>query len=199
MFYDNYESLEVHFSRSHFQCPYDSCREKCYVAFQTENELQAHLNIVHTKKFEQKNFNANALLGFSSAAGDDDGAGSSRPERKKPGKLEKFTKLMDTEGVDFSYYFSKKYLNKFGGANIDGSGRGRGGATAARGDDRGGRGRGARGGRGRGRGGRGGLDEGEESKEVLADARRGPPKNLANGDKEGGYIDGASPNEKKLA
>lgn len=83
------------------------------MAFQTENELQAHLNIVHTKKVEQKNFNANALLGFSSAA-DDGGASSSRPERMRPGKLEKFTKLLDTEGVDFSYYFSKKYLNKFG-------------------------------------------------------------------------------------
>lgn len=64
MFYDDYEKLEVHFSRSHFICPYDSCRQKCYVAFQTESELQAHLDIAHTRNAVQGNVNANALLGF---------------------------------------------------------------------------------------------------------------------------------------
>ena len=39
MYYDNYESLEIHFNRSHFSCPYEECRNKCYVAFQTESEL----------------------------------------------------------------------------------------------------------------------------------------------------------------
>jgi len=39
MFYDHYESLETHFSRSHFICPFPECRQKCYVAFQTESEL----------------------------------------------------------------------------------------------------------------------------------------------------------------
>mmetsp|Transcript_17986 Transcript_17986/g.21135 ORF Transcript_17986/g.21135 Transcript_17986/m.21135 type:complete len:94 (-) Transcript_17986:215-496(-) len=33
MYYDSYERLEIHFSRSHFMCPYDSCKQKCYVAF----------------------------------------------------------------------------------------------------------------------------------------------------------------------
>ena len=33
MFYDDYESLETHFSRSHFICPFPECRQKCYVAF----------------------------------------------------------------------------------------------------------------------------------------------------------------------
>ena len=67
MWYDNYEKLEIHFSRSHFMCPYDSCRSKCYVAFQTESELQAHLNIAHTQRaVDQSKVNANALLGFQS-------------------------------------------------------------------------------------------------------------------------------------
>ena len=67
MFYNHYESLEVHFSRSHYICPYDICKSKCYVAFQTENELQAHLNIAHTRKVDQAKVNANALLGFTRA------------------------------------------------------------------------------------------------------------------------------------
>ena len=65
MYYDNYESLEVHFSRSHFLCPYEQCKQKCYVAFATENELQAHLNIVHSRNTrDEGKVNANALLGF---------------------------------------------------------------------------------------------------------------------------------------
>ena len=71
MFYNNYESLEVHFSRSHFICPFEQCRQKCYVAFQTENELQAHLSIVHTKREQNTTVNANALLGFTTGFDDD--------------------------------------------------------------------------------------------------------------------------------
>lgn len=47
MYYDNYQTLEVHFAKTHFLCPYDSCKSKCYVAFATENEMKAHMNIVH--------------------------------------------------------------------------------------------------------------------------------------------------------
>lgn len=76
MFYDNYERLEVHFSRSHFLCPYDMCKMKCYVAFETENELQAHITILHsTNNFMEAKVNANSLLGFH-GHNDDAAAGS---------------------------------------------------------------------------------------------------------------------------
>ena len=75
MYYNDYESLERHFQRSHFICPYDSCKQKCYVAFQTENELQAHLNIAHSRKNEHTKVNASALLGFLS---NEDGEGGDR-------------------------------------------------------------------------------------------------------------------------
>jgi len=32
-YYKDYASLELHFSKSHFICPYDACKSKCYVAF----------------------------------------------------------------------------------------------------------------------------------------------------------------------
>jgi len=28
-------------------CPYEQCKNKCYVAFRTEDELAAHVNIEH--------------------------------------------------------------------------------------------------------------------------------------------------------
>ena len=33
MFYEGYESLEKHFAKTHYACPYDQCKQKCYVAF----------------------------------------------------------------------------------------------------------------------------------------------------------------------
>ena len=47
VYYKEYESLEKHFAQTHFLCPYEQCKLKCYVAFQTENEMKAHINIVH--------------------------------------------------------------------------------------------------------------------------------------------------------
>jgi len=32
-YYNDYLSLETHFNKSHFLCPYDECKGKCYVAF----------------------------------------------------------------------------------------------------------------------------------------------------------------------
>ena len=72
VYYKDYESLERHFAMTHFLCPYETCKQKCYVAFQTENEMQAHMNIVHKSK-ESTKVNANALLGFGSSTHDDEG------------------------------------------------------------------------------------------------------------------------------
>ena len=123
---------------------------KCYVAFQTENEMKAHMNIVHRGKQTEK-VNANALLGFSTGGGgehqDEEEEGFGGKERYKS----KVIKIQDKEGIDFSYYFSTKYTMKHSGQ------RGRGDRGRGRGDrggrGRGDRGRGDRGGRGRGRGG----------------------------------------------
>ena len=71
VYYRDYESLEKHFAASHFLCPYQECKSKCYVAFATENEMKAHMNIAHTKRKTDK-IDANALLGFNAVAEDED-------------------------------------------------------------------------------------------------------------------------------
>lgn len=86
--------MENHFAWSHFLCPYESCKAKCYVAFRTEDELQAHVDIEHRSK--DKVIKANALLGFEY-------------DQKKPKYKETKVEIKDSEGVDFSFYFSEKY------------------------------------------------------------------------------------------
>lgn len=83
MYYNDYISLELHFSKSHFICPYDDCKSKCYVAFQTENEQKAHLEIMHSRgRNTSKTVNATALLGFKTNDENDE-------DRKKNIKKEK--------------------------------------------------------------------------------------------------------------
>jgi Pyruvate/2-oxoacid:ferredoxin oxidoreductase gamma subunit len=83
MYYNDYPSLELHFSKSHFICPYDECKSKCYVAFQTENEVKAHLEIMHSRgRNTAKTVNATALLGFKTRDDNDE-------DRKKNIKKEK--------------------------------------------------------------------------------------------------------------
>lgn len=73
MYYSDYPSLERHFSKSHYICPYDECKSKCYVAFQTENEVKAHLEIMHNRSRTQTStVNATALLGFKGADDDEE-------------------------------------------------------------------------------------------------------------------------------
>lgn len=106
--YKDYPSLDIHFNKSHFLCPYDECKDRCYVAFQTENELKAHNELCHMRtKATTGSKNVNAWLNFK--ADDDD----ERPERGGQ-KRDKFQKpqrnvLKDKEGVDFGYYFTQKY------------------------------------------------------------------------------------------
>ena len=45
--YKEYESLESHFAMTHFICPYEICKAKGFVAFRTEDELRAHLELEH--------------------------------------------------------------------------------------------------------------------------------------------------------
>jgi len=98
-FYKDYNSLEVHFSKSHYLCPYEQCKSKCYVAFRTESEMMVHLDLVHKKKDSTK-VNANSLLSF----GFDD-----ENFDKKKKKQDDAPKIQDDEGVDFGFYFSLKY------------------------------------------------------------------------------------------
>lgn len=73
MYYSDYPSLERHFSKSHYICPYDECKSKCYVAFETENEVKAHLEIKHQRgRTQTSNVNATALLGFKGAEDEED-------------------------------------------------------------------------------------------------------------------------------
>jgi hypothetical protein len=103
MYYSDYPSLERHFSKSHYICPYDECKSKCYVAFETENEVKAHLEIMHIRgRTQTTNVNATALLGFRGADDEED-----KFTRKKVVKEKK--ELQDKEGVDFKYYFTNKY------------------------------------------------------------------------------------------
>lgn len=50
VYYMSYPNLENHFAYSHYLCPYESCKSKCYIAFKTESEMQAHINIEHRAK-----------------------------------------------------------------------------------------------------------------------------------------------------
>jgi len=121
IYYNEYTNLEAHFSLSHFICPYEICKAKCYVAFKTEDELRAHLEIDHRQGGKDK-VKANALLGFQ--VGDDDeeevgnsdsrggrGRGGNRGRGGRGGKGSRFdaNPIKDTEGVDFGFYFGPKY------------------------------------------------------------------------------------------
>jgi hypothetical protein len=95
MFYTDYASLEVHFRKSHFICPYVQCKAKCYVAFRSEDELQAHLDIAHRKSGGESGVAAPSLMGFKTAdkGHDDDeydedsrGKGKRGPVKKAPPK-----------------------------------------------------------------------------------------------------------------
>lgn len=123
--YKDYNSLEVHFAKSHYLCPYEQCKSKCYVAFRTESEVQVHLDLVHKNKDLSK-VNANSLLSF----GYDEDKYDAQKKREKAEK----PKINDDEGVDFGFYFSRKYQMAHNNTARGGKDRGRG---------RGGRGRGA--------------------------------------------------------
>lgn len=108
MYYKEYGTLETHFALSHFICPYEICKAKCFVAFRTEEELKAHLELEHRKN-DKKEVKANALLGFITDDVDENDKGGRG--RGKDGKFQRVEAnvIKDTEGVDFSYYFSNKY------------------------------------------------------------------------------------------
>jgi hypothetical protein len=63
VYYNNYLNLENHFASSHFLCPYPQCKDKCYIAFRTEDELQAHADMQHSVAKHVKT-TANSLLAF---------------------------------------------------------------------------------------------------------------------------------------
>ena len=116
IYYKDYASLESHFALSHYICPYEICKAKCFVAFRTEDELRAHLEMEH-KQGGQKEVKANALLGFitddpeEAAEGGGRGRGRGRGRGGKDGKGGRVEAnvIKDTEGIDFGYYFSNKY------------------------------------------------------------------------------------------
>ena len=151
IYYDSYDNLDIHFTRTHVVCPYDSCKAKCYVAFKTEDELKTHLDIQHNQGSTAKGkIKANALLGFERKRDDSDDEEDHRKKGKKqPGKDNNFA-IKDQEGVDFNFYFSQKYAmihekKKRFNQDEDFGQRGRGGRGRGRGE-RGGRGRSGRGG-----------------------------------------------------
>ena len=58
--------------------------------------MQTHINIEHRAR--DKHVNANVLLAFD----------YDKDEKRKNKKFQK-TEIRDSEGVDFSFYFSEKY------------------------------------------------------------------------------------------
>jgi len=160
MFYKDYASLEIHFGASHFLCPYESCKSKCYVAFKTENEYKAHVDIIHRNK--DTKIKANTLLGFQTDA--------TEAPRKKFEEKRELVELQDNEGKDFSFYFSQRYqMIHQHKERSERGGRGRG--------------RGERGDRGRGRGGRGGRDdhEGDDIKDERVEEKKAERPQTAKG------------------
>lgn len=54
IYYKEYLNLEQHFAQTHHMCPFEQCKQKCYVAFKTEDELRAHVDITHSKQNKEK-------------------------------------------------------------------------------------------------------------------------------------------------
>ena len=119
VYYNAYDNLETHFRLTHFLCPYEICKAKCYVAFKTEDELQTHIEIEHQggAAASKGKVKANALLGFSQAAKSDSdderddnnrgGRGKGRGGRGRGDKNDRTrVEIKDKEGIDFNYYFS---------------------------------------------------------------------------------------------
>ena len=109
IYYAEYSNLESHFSHTHHICPYEVCKARCYVAFRTEDELRTHLDIEHKMNSAATSkgaIKANALLGFQT--GTEDKEERHHKEREKDRQV---VKILDKEGVDFSYYFGPKYAH----------------------------------------------------------------------------------------
>lgn len=88
VYYKEYKNLEIHFTQSHFICPYEICKAKCYVAFKTEDELKTHLDIDHNMnnaKEKGGKIKANALLGFQQEK-DEDNDTENRGEQRGRGR-----------------------------------------------------------------------------------------------------------------
>jgi hypothetical protein len=83
IYYSAYSNLENHFAWSHFLCPYEICKARCYVAFRTEEELKTHLDIEHKMK-EAGKIRADGLLGFEYNDNE-----NSNNNKKWPGKEKK--------------------------------------------------------------------------------------------------------------
>lgn len=82
------------------------------MAFRVEQELQAHLDIVH--RGVKATANANALLSFGTGGDDEPEEESRRGGRGggrggRGGHTKQVEVLKDDFGVDFSFYFSEKY------------------------------------------------------------------------------------------
>lgn len=67
------------------------------MSFRTEDELQAHIDIEHRGR-DRTAIKANALLGFDYDE-----------QKAKPKVKHDKVEIKDSEGVDFSFYFSEKY------------------------------------------------------------------------------------------
>lgn len=73
------------------------------MAFQSQNELKAHTEMVHTARGTKvASHNVNSWLNFK---GDDDEVTAHRKRDQQRPRNE----LKDKEGVDFSFFFSQKY------------------------------------------------------------------------------------------
>jgi len=102
VYYEAYKNLETHFAWSHYLCPYEICKAKCFQAFRTEQELSAHLDLMHRQTDSQK-IRADGLLGFDY----DNEEGNKFKKNKKV--IQEDEGIKDSEGIDFNFYFSEKY------------------------------------------------------------------------------------------
>ena len=153
IYYREYPNLEIHFTQTHFICPYEVCKAKCYVAFKTEVELKTHIDIEHNLAAQASKggkVKANALLAFEYKENENEEEKKEKPQRQRK------VVIKDKEGIDFSYYFSQKYANILEWSRKP--------DKKHRGEDDRFRGRGQRGRGGRGRGGNQRKDGREEEK-----------------------------------
>eukprot|EP01022_Parablepharisma_sp_SALTPOND_P015103 TRINITY_DN2107_c0_g1_i1.p2 TRINITY_DN2107_c0_g1~~TRINITY_DN2107_c0_g1_i1.p2 ORF type:complete len:721 (-),score=101.04 TRINITY_DN2107_c0_g1_i1:11556-13718(-) len=97
MYYKDYKDLELHFQKSHYLCPNETCRAKCFVVFGTLEELHIHNHKEHGGFGPSKGLKLDALKVGLFSSGED-----------IPTKDE----VNDGVGVDFSQYFSPEYYSR---------------------------------------------------------------------------------------
>lgn len=98
--YKDYEQLKSHFKRSHFMCEEEECLANLFTVFNSQSELDFHIDKVHRKQMVKKGgkavYNATNLVRVRIA---DDSDGEQEIEQAQAKRFE----LKDKAGRDWTH------------------------------------------------------------------------------------------------